>query len=222
MAVRPLLSEPEQRKAEILLRNASAAGEALLAAAFYEKLGFASNPNASPQLTDLLLDIMQDTSSDFTMTFRQLAFVTIDEMSDPKVLGKHWALKVFSSHGKFKEFVNMYKQYMILEGWYLLSLYSYYFNYFVVCVHNGIFLLVSGLTDEERRSNMLSKNPQYVLRSWMAQEAIKLAEQDDFSGVHFLLEVLSNPFRINEEAETKGFSGATPAWANCIRVSCSS
>lgn len=69
---------------------------------------------------------------------------------------------------------------------------------------------------------MLAKNPQYVLRNWMAQEAIKLAEQDDFSGVQFLLEVLNNPFTINEVAERKGYSGPTPPWANCIRVSCSS
>lgn len=81
---------------------------------------------------------------------------------------------------------------------------------------------LKGLSDERRRSNMLAKNPQYVLRNWMAQEAIKLAEQDDYSGVKFLLEVLNNPFTINELAEKKGYSGPTPAWANRIRVSCSS
>lgn len=56
----------------------------------------------------------------------------------------------------------------------------------------------------------------------MAQQAIKQAEQDDFSDVNFLLDVLNHPFTINEEAEKRGYSGPTPPWAHCIRVSCSS
>lgn len=87
---------------------------------------------------------------------------------------------------------------------------------------NNFFFCLKGLTDEERRRNILAKNPQYVLRNWMAQEVIKQAEKNDFSGVNFLLNVLSNPFTINEEAESRGFSGPAPAWASCIRVSCSS
>lgn len=194
MAVRPLLSEPEQKQAESMLRNAAATGEPQFIAGFYEKLGFKASATANFQLVHLLVEIMQDTSSDFTMTFRQLAFVKFEELLDPKVLDKHWALKVFSRHPRFKEFLHAYKQTMVIEG----------------------------LSDEKRRSNMLAKNPQYVLRNWMAQEAIKLAEQDDYSGVQFLLEILKDPFTINEMAEKKGYSGPTPAWANCIRVSCSS
>lgn len=194
VAVKPLLSEPEQKKAEILLRNAMAAGEVQFVMAFHEKLGFKRNPDVNPQLSRLLIEVMDDTGSDFTMTFRQLAFITIDEMSDSKVLEKHWALVILSKHERFKEFVSLYKQYMIEEG----------------------------LTDEERRTNMLAKNPQYVLRNWMVQQAIKQAEKDDFSGVNFLLEVLNSPFTINEKAEEMGFSNPPPVWADRVLVSCSS
>jgi uncharacterized protein YdiU (UPF0061 family) len=82
--------------------------------------------------------------------------------------------------------------------------------------------ILAGITDEERRRNILAKNPQYVLRNWMAQQAIKQAEKDEFSEVNLLLDVLNNPFTLNEEAEKRGFSGPTPPWAHCIRVSCSS
>ncbi|KAE8741130.1 hypothetical protein FOCC_FOCC013388 [Frankliniella occidentalis] len=194
MAVKVLLSEPEQKRIEVLLRNAVAAGEAQYAMAFNEKLGFITNPNITPQLSRFLIEMMEETGSDFTMTFRQLGFVTIDEMADAKALEKHWSLNILSKHSKYLEFVSLYKQCMAVEG----------------------------LSDEQRRSNMMTKNPQYVLRNWMAQQAIKQADQNDFSGVNFLLEILSKPFTINEEAEKKGFSGPTPAWADCIRVSCSS
>lgn len=191
-AVRPLLSGADERKAEILLQNAVGAGQTQIMTAFYEKLGLKISREDS--LFHLLIKMLEETSSDFTMTFRQLGFVTIDEMLDPKVVEKHWALNRFSKSRRFKDFVQLYKQYMVAEG----------------------------LTDEDRRRNMLKRNPQYVLRNWMAQEAIKLAEKDDFSSVNFLLEVLNNPFSINEEAEKRGFSGPAPSWANCIKVSCSS
>lgn len=116
MAVRPLLSEPEQKEAESILRNAGATIEAQFLSGFHEKLGFKTNATANFQLVQLLVEIMQDTSCDFTMTFRQLAFVKIDEMLDPKVVDKHWALKSFSRHQRFKEFLHMYKQNMVIEG----------------------------------------------------------------------------------------------------------
>lgn len=118
MAVRPLLSEPEQKQADAMLHNAVATGEAQFLAGFHEKLGFKPNSTANTQLVHLIVQMMQDTSSDFTMTFRQLAFVKFDEMLDPKVLDKHWALKVFSRHPRFKEFLHTYKQNMIIEGWF--------------------------------------------------------------------------------------------------------
>lgn len=116
MAVRPLLSDPERRKAEILLQNVVVAADAQLAVAFHEKLGFRDNPNPNTQLSSLLLKIMEETWSDFTMTFRQLGYVTISDISDSKALEKHWALKLISKHRKFYDFLHLYRKCMNEEG----------------------------------------------------------------------------------------------------------
>lgn len=40
-----------------------------------------------------------------------------------------------------------------------------------------------GVSDEERMKQMVTKNPCYVLRNWMAHEAIKKADNGDYSEV---------------------------------------
>jgi uncharacterized protein YdiU (UPF0061 family) len=76
------------------------------------------------------------------------------------------------------------------------------------------------LSDEERQQAMLQVNPAYVLRNYMAQEAIEAAENGDFSEVELLLTILKNPFITRPEAEK--YAGLPPDWASEITVSCSS
>ncbi len=73
---------------------------------------------------------------------------------------------------------------------------------------------------EERRSKMLAINPKYVLRNYMAQEAIDAAEQKDYSLVNDLLSILQNPY--DEHPEMERFAFTPPKWASTISVSCSS
>jgi uncharacterized protein YdiU (UPF0061 family) len=54
----------------------------------------------------------------------------------------------------------------------------------------------------------------------MAQEAIKAAENGDFSEVELLLTILKNPFITRPEADK--YAGLPPDWASEITVSCSS
>jgi uncharacterized protein YdiU (UPF0061 family) len=68
--------------------------------------------------------------------------------------------------------------------------------------------------------SMLNTNPKYILRNYMAQNAIEKAIQGDYSEVDFLLEILQKPYEEHPQAEH--YAGLPPDWADQISVSCSS
>ena len=74
--------------------------------------------------------------------------------------------------------------------------------------------------DAERKGRMDRINPKFVLRNYLAQEAIDAAHERDASEIDALLKVLRNPFA--EHPEFERFAAPPPDWGRTLEVSCSS
>jgi uncharacterized protein YdiU (UPF0061 family) len=72
----------------------------------------------------------------------------------------------------------------------------------------------------ERRAAMLRANPKYVLRNWVAQEAIAASERGDDSVVRAVLEVVRAPF--DEHPGRERWARPAPQEYRDLSVSCSS
>jgi uncharacterized protein YdiU (UPF0061 family) len=74
--------------------------------------------------------------------------------------------------------------------------------------------------DTERQASMNCANPKYILRNYLAQQAIERAEQKDFSEINKLIAILAKPY--DEQIEHEAYAQLPPDWASTLSVSCSS
>ena len=85
-------------------------------------------------------------------------------------------------------------------------------------------LKVEGMPDDERIARMNRVNPKYVLRNYLAQQAIDAATAGDVSYIERLLHVLETPY--DEQPQNEDLAARRPEWARdkagCSALSCSS
>lgn len=77
-----------------------------------------------------------------------------------------------------------------------------------------------GGSQAERQARMHAVNPRYILRNYLAQQAIEAAEAGDYGPVRELHAVLSRPF--DEQPEMERYAQRPPDWGKHLEISCSS
>ncbi|WP_102797647.1 protein adenylyltransferase SelO [Bowmanella denitrificans] len=73
---------------------------------------------------------------------------------------------------------------------------------------------------QERQQAMQAINPKFVLRNYLAQQAIEQAQQGDFGEFERLFEVLKRPFAEQPQFDT--YAKPPPDWGKSLEISCSS
>jgi len=193
-ALRPLLGAGHENTLETLLKGYWPAYDAKMLELWRAKLGLVTEEEEDKALVELLLATMEVVEADFTQTFRDLAELSLEDLKDQKIPSSAWGLTQCMKHKQMKEVLSQYVARLKREE----------------------------REDMARMESMQGANPRYILRNWMAQRAIELAEEEDFSEVSFLLELLQNPFSTNKEAEARGYASPPPKWSRRLAVSCSS
>jgi len=172
------------------------------------ELNYNSNKNTVDKEDEKLLleleNILSLIETDMTLFYRQLAKLPMIAMSAKQ---EQWITVFADCYYKIEQVDEQYRQQM--SGWL-----TRYINRFEQ----------DELTIEQHISLMNRTNPKYVLRNYLAQQAIERAEQGDFTEVKRLQELLKTPYQ--EQGEFELYSQKRPTWAEnkagCSTLSCSS
>ncbi len=81
-------------------------------------------------------------------------------------------------------------------------------------------LAQEGVDASERQARMQTVNPKYILRNYLAEQAIRAAQGGDYREIDRLLALLQRPF--DEQPEMAAYAAPPPDWGRRLEVSCSS
>jgi uncharacterized protein YdiU (UPF0061 family) len=161
------------------------------------KLGLSGFDEADAQLQQQMQALMHAAQVDMTLWFRALAEL---DLAQPRLSALREA---------FYDLELMQAQQPALEDW--LRRYAARAQR-------------DGRAPGERRAAMNAANPRFVLRNYLAQEAIERAEAGDERGIAELLDVLRRPY--DEQPGREAYAARRPDWARtrpgCSMLSCSS
>ncbi|MBD2721017.1 protein adenylyltransferase SelO [Hymenobacter armeniacus] len=203
-ALSPLVPQPDD------LRAGFARYTETLASTRYRlllgKLGLTHRaPKEDAQLFNDLLAALEEAGVDMTIFFRQLSHVAPDLLATAD--DEDVRFQELLTAAAYTPFPNA--AYASLLAWlprYLTRLRQ------------------EPAAPEAIRTGMLAANPKYVLRNYLAQNAIQAAEKGDLSYLNKLMQALKTPFA--EQPEYEEFAAKRPDWAwdmpGCATLSCSS
>jgi len=201
-ALKPLLGVDKHPQLEIVLKGYGDIYHKHHLELFRAKLGLTSQEEDDEQLLDILLAIMESVEADFTQTFRDLSELSLEDLRSASIPEAAWGLAQCGKNSELRGWLAEYCQRLERDAEYSSE--------------------VTEAGDKRRMERMQAANPRYILRNWIAQKAIGMAEEDDFSEVQFLLDLFRNPYKMNKAAEEKGYASKPPNWSKTLSVSCSS
>ena len=76
------------------------------------------------------------------------------------------------------------------------------------------------LSEQERLTQQNANNPVYILRNYLAQNAIEAAQQGNYQPLNELHQVLAQPF--TEREDYQRYQQPAPDWGKHLEISCSS
>ena len=172
-----------------------------------DKLGFTSfKPATDNELFETLQTVLCLCETDMTIFYRRLA--ELDSSINPEQLSDHALMQALSDAWYEPDTIPADSRQQI-AAW--LRRY----------IHR---LQQDGRDHHTRRAAMNRVNPKYVLRNYLAQQAIDQAHNGDYTEIHRLYALLQHPY--DEQPDMEAYAAKRPDWARqragCSMLSCSS
>lgn len=156
------------------------------------KLGLCSEQRDDEALVQRVLNLMQENGCDFTLFFRSLSQLNLQQDIPEDLLSGS------ANSQKIQDFFSDLKMRWQLDD-----------------------QLTPEYSPKQRYDDMNQVNPKYILRNHLAEQAISSArDHNDYSSLNKLFSVLQNPY--DEQVENAFYAKPAPPSAKTVIVSCSS
>lgn len=205
-AIYPLIGEvaPLQEAMDVYADVYTSGWQTMMA----RKLGFAQyEKETDDSLISDLLELLPLVETDMTLFFRHLADIAMPKDADHPGENESPMAPLMDAYYNPDELTPAYREQMI--AW---------LNRYVGRLSKD------GISPEKRRDAMNQVNPKFVLRNYLAQQAIDSAQAGEYSMVKELLDVMRYPY--DDQPGKEVFAKKRPEWARnrpgCSMLSCSS